>query len=132
MSVLKQRESPARRKDHRRILLGSVADLAPGTRLNVQVGRLSVAVFNVAGQFHAIYGRCPHQGAPLSRGKLQGTVICNRETNWETQWAHEGEVVVCPGHAMEFHLTTGYAFGYGFNLRTFPVSVEEGSVYLHV
>jgi len=114
----------------RKLVIAAAADLPPGTRMEVQVGNNLIAVFNIAGTYYAIYGRCPHQFAPLSRGRLQGTVICNAQTNWETEWAHEGEVLVCPGHAMEFLVKTGQAIGYNLKLRTYPVYVEDGQVVL--
>ena len=114
----------------RRINLGPAADFPPGARMEVKVGHALIAVFNLAGTYYAIFGRCPHQSAPLSRGRLQGTVICNAETNWQTEWSCEGEIVVCPGHAMEFHVKTGQAMGYDLALRTYPVYVEDGQVVL--
>ena len=116
----------------RRVVLGRVEDFAPGARMEVKVGSTVIAVFNVDGNYYALYGRCPHQSAPLSRGRLQGTVICNAETGWETQWAYEGEILVCPGHAMEFHVKTGQAVGYDLKLRTYPVVVADGLVKLIV
>ena len=91
---------PARRnRSQRKITVAAVDDFPPGTRMEVQVGRALIAVFNVGGDFYALYGRCPHHSAPLSRGRLQGTVICNADTDWETEWAHDGEVLVCPATA---------------------------------
>ena len=122
---------PARRnRSQRKITVAAVDDFPPGTRMEVQVGRVLIAVFNVGGDFYALYGRCPHHSAPLSRGRLQGTVICNADTDWETEWAHEGEVLVCPGHGMEYHIRSGKAFGYDFKLRTYTVVVEDGQVKL--
>ena len=97
-----QREegAPSAPRPGRPVVLGRVEDFPPGTRMEVKVGSAVIAVFNIGGEYHALYGRCPHQFAPLSRGRLQGTVICNAETGWETQWAYEGEILVCPGHAM--------------------------------
>ena len=116
----------------RRVVLGRVEDFPPGDRREVKMGATVIAVFNVDGNYYALYGRCPHQFAPLSRGRLQGTVICNADTGWETQWAYDGEVLVCPGHAMEFHVKTGQAIGYDLKLRTYPVVVEDGLVKLIV
>ncbi len=116
----------------RKIAIAAAADFPPGTRMEVKVGNNTIAVFNIAGTYYALYGRCPHQFAPLSRGRLQGTVICNAETGWETQWAHDGEVLVCPGHAMEFLVRTGQAVGYNLKLRTYPVCVEDDMVMLVV
>lgn len=129
-----QREGPPPdpSRSGRQVTLGRVADFAPGTRLEVKVGSAVIAVFNVDGKYYALHGRCPHQFARLSRGRLQGTVICNAATGWETQWAYDGEILVCPGHAMEFHVKTGQAIGYDLKLRTYPVVVEDGLVKLIV
>ena len=124
-------ETPERsRRARRKITVAAVDDFPPDTRMEVRVGRALIAVFNVGGEYYALYGRCPHQSAPLSRGRLQGTVVCNAETGWETEWACDGEVLVCPGHGMEYHLKSGKAFGYDFRLRTYEVVVEDGQVKL--
>ena len=114
----------------RKIPVAALNDFPPGTRMEVKVGSVQIAVFNVGGDFYALYGRCPHQSAPLSRGRLQGTVICSADTSWETEWAYDGEVLVCPGHGMEYHIRSGKAFGYDLKLRTYEVVVEEGLVKL--
>jgi nitrite reductase (NADH) small subunit len=121
---------PRNNRSQRKITIAAVEDFPPGSRVEVQVGRALIAVFNVGGDYYALYGRCPHQSAPLSRGRLQGTVICNADTDWETEWAHDGEVLVCPGHGMEYHIRSGKAFGYDFKLRTYTVVVEDGQVKL--
>lgn len=122
------RDEPTTSKRKRKIPICPVEDFPPGTRKEVRTGNTTIAVFNIDGEYHAIYGHCPHQFAPLSRGKLQGTVICSEETEWETRWVHEGEVLVCPGHAMEFHVKSGEAFGYQLKLRTYEVIVENEQV----
>ncbi len=125
-----EKQSPRRSRSQRKILVAPLNDFPPGTRMEVKVGRVLIAVFNVGGDFFALFGRCPHQSAPLSRGRLQGTVICNADTCWETQWAHEGEVLVCPGHGMEYDIRSGKAFGYNLKLRTYDVVIENGQVFL--
>jgi len=116
----------------RKVVVSRAEDFPSGTRMEVKFGSAVIAVFNIGGEYYALYGRCPHQFAPLSRGRLQGTVICNAETGWETQWAYDGEILVCPGHAMEFHVKTGQAIGYDLKLRTYPVVIEDGWVKLIV
>ena len=124
-------QPPARQtRRRRRIAVAAAADFPPGARVEVQAGRAVIAVFNVAGEYFALHGRCPHQSAPLSRGRLQGTVICNAATCWETEWALEGEILVCPGHGMEYHVRSGKAIGYDLKLRTYEVVVEDGQVTL--
>ncbi|MDN8599329.1 Rieske 2Fe-2S domain-containing protein [Citrobacter sp. S2-9] len=63
---------------------------APGQRALIEVEGKSLALFNVAGQFHAIDDGCPHQGASLCGGRL------------------EGEVIQCAAHGLRFNLRTGY------------------------
>ena len=63
--------------------------IAPGCMRRVEVGDDAYVVFNVDGEFHATRDVCPHKGAPLSAGDL------------------EGHVVVCPLHAWEFDVRSG-------------------------
>ena len=128
MSSEKPRSGSTRPR--RKIAVARLSDFPAGTRMEVSVGSVQIAVFNVEGDFFALFGRCPHQSAPLSRGRLQGTVICNADTCWETEWAHEGEVLVCPGHGMEYDIRSGKAFGYDLKLRTYEASVEDGQVFI--
>ncbi len=125
-----ERQHSGSRRARRKIAVARLSDFPAGTRMEVRVGSVQIAVFNVEGDFFALFGRCPHQSAPLSRGRLQGTVICNADTCWETEWAHEGEVLVCPGHGMEYDIRSGKAFGYDLKLRTYEVSVEDGQVFI--
>ena len=125
-----ERQDSGSRRARRKIAVARLCDFPAGTRMEVRVGSVQIAVFNVEGDFFALFGRCPHQSAPLSRGRLQGTVICNADTCWETEWAHEGEVLVCPGHGMEYDIRSGKAFGYDLKLRTYEVAVEDGQVFI--
>jgi nitrite reductase (NADH) small subunit len=71
------------------ITVAKVADLKPGEGKVVAVGDREVAVFNVAGQFHAVDNICPHRGGPLGEGVI------------------DGHVVTCPWHGWRFDVTTG-------------------------
>ena len=53
----------------------------------------ALAVYHVGSGFHACADRCPHAGATLSEGEL------------------EGPVVTCPRHGSQFDVTTGHAPG---------------------
>jgi nitrite reductase/ring-hydroxylating ferredoxin subunit len=67
----------------------SVNEVPPGTAKRVTVASKEVAVFNHDGRFYAVQDICPHEGAPLSSGFL------------------EGENVICPWHGATFNLPTG-------------------------
>jgi nitrite reductase/ring-hydroxylating ferredoxin subunit len=71
------------------VKVAAVQEVPPGTARQVKVGGKTLALFNVAGTFYAIDDTCPHRGASLAEGELEG---------------HE---VVCPWHAAVFDVTTG-------------------------
>jgi 3-phenylpropionate/trans-cinnamate dioxygenase ferredoxin subunit len=88
--------------------------LSPGQCMTAVVNASYVAVFNVAGKFHATDGRCPHMGGLLGNGTLDGCVV------------------KCPEHGMRFDVTTGATPGSGLKVRKFDVKVEGGDVYVAV
>lgn len=66
-----------------------VQEVPPGKSKQAKVGGKTLAVFNVNGVFHVIDDTCPHRGAPLWEGEV------------------EGQYVTCPWHAATFDVTTG-------------------------
>ncbi|MBF8290594.1 MAG: Rieske (2Fe-2S) domain protein [Chloroflexi bacterium] len=86
------------------------------------VGRLpdapggSIVVMRVAGRLHAIRDECPHAGASLADGTLDGPII------------------TCPRHGSQFDVTTG-ARERGpsdFPIRTYRVASGEDGVFVEV
>jgi nitrite reductase (NADH) small subunit/3-phenylpropionate/trans-cinnamate dioxygenase ferredoxin subunit len=67
----------------------TVQEVPPGRSKQATVAGKKIALFNVNGTFYAIDDTCPHRGASLSEGELEG---------------HE---VICPWHAACFDVTTG-------------------------
>jgi nitrite reductase (NADH) small subunit len=89
----------------------AVADLSPGRAAEVVVDGQAVAVFNVAGAFYALSGRCPHRGGPLGQGFL------------------DGRQVSCPWHNWTFDVTTGENVASAeLKVPRFEVKVEGGFV----
>jgi len=89
------------------------ADVPPGTGKVVDVNGVGVALFNVAGKFHAVGNACPHQGGPLGEGFL------------------DGSVVTCPWHFWRFDVTKGHAPEFPeMTIDRFVVRVETGEVYV--
>lgn len=73
------------------VTVGPAADLPPGERLVVRLGRDFVAVFNVGGRFYAVEDRCSHEDFPLSDG-----------------FVHEvDQTIECTQHGAIFDLLTG-------------------------
>ena len=51
------------------------------------------------------------------------------ENDWRFEWVHDGEVVVCPWHGLEYHVPTGRCLAYpNIKLRRYEVVVESGKV----
>lgn len=81
-------------------------DLRPGQAGVFSVGSRTLAVARtVDGRFHALRNRCPHQGAPLGLGQLDGT--CMPGSVGEYRSGRRGEILRCPWHRWEFDVLTG-------------------------
>lgn len=91
-----------------------VDDLADGEAVVQEVGGTTVAVFSVAGDVYALENVCPHQGGPLGEGKV------------------EDGCVYCPWHGWQFDLETGEHVHGKASARSFPVSVDNGEVFVSV
>ncbi|MDR7476748.1 MAG: Rieske 2Fe-2S domain-containing protein, partial [Armatimonadota bacterium] len=73
----------------------------------VRVNGQEVAVFRCEGAVYAVQNACPHAGAPLARGVVDGTHI------------------ICPEHGYRFCLRTGRCeTDPSLHLRTYPI--QEG------
>ena len=48
--------------------VAAVNELPPGTRKLVNVKGRAIAIFNIKGEFFALFNRCPHQGGSLCHG----------------------------------------------------------------
>ena len=135
-----------------RYVVGRVGELPPGERRIVDVEGRSIGVFNVHGQFYALRNSCPHQAAPLCLGAIKGMTLPSKPG--EYLWARDGEILRCPWHGWEFDITTGRSIFNPHKMRvrtyevtveaaqaaseedesveTYPVTIEEGLVILHV
>jgi nitrite reductase (NADH) small subunit len=106
-------------------VVAQVDELPEGQHIIVEVRGREIGLFNVQGQYYALPNACFHQNGPLCRGATSGTVIADASTNWKRTWARDGEVIVCPWHALEYDITTGQCLAYPRRkLPTWPVKVE--------
>ncbi len=71
------------------VTIAKVGAIPDGTGASFVVGDRMIALFNVRGQYFAIDDVCPHMGASLGAGEL------------------DGETVTCPWHAWRFRVTDG-------------------------
>ncbi|WP_368578368.1 Rieske (2Fe-2S) protein [Acinetobacter pittii] len=84
-----------------------------GERAFFKIGDKTLALFNVAAQFYAIDDSCPHQGASLFSGRL------------------EGRVIQCCAHGLRFDLTNGCLVNSSLlKVATYPVEVIEDKVFI--
>jgi nitrite reductase (NADH) small subunit len=113
-----------------RVHAGRADDIADGGRI-VDVRGMSVGLFRVHDEIVAVLNICPHELAPVCRGTQRGTTLPSAPG--EFVWGREGEILACPWHQWEFELKTGRCLvDDKVRLRTFPVSVEDGEVYIHL
>ncbi|HXF62929.1 MAG TPA: Rieske 2Fe-2S domain-containing protein [Caldilineaceae bacterium] len=114
-------------------VLAQVDELPPGAHRVFAVEGREIGVFNVAGQYHALPNLCPHQIGPLCTGRVSGTLLSRPETGWRLQWVHDGEILTCPWHGLEFHIPTGQCLAFReIRLRRYEVWAEDGVVKLRL
>ena len=75
----------------------------------------TVALFSHEGRVYAVDNRCPHMGFPLQRGSIEGCIL------------------TCHWHHARFDLASGGTFDpWADDVRTFPVEIREGEVWIDV
>jgi nitrite reductase/ring-hydroxylating ferredoxin subunit len=108
-------------------VIARTRDILPGRRKLVEVKGRRLVIFNLDGEFFAVSDRCPHQGGPLSKGKLTGFVSSPEPGRY--CYSRKGEVIRCPWHAWEYDIRTGKSWcdPRRTQVRRFVVSVETGA-----
>jgi nitrite reductase/ring-hydroxylating ferredoxin subunit len=113
-------------------VLGCAADFPEGSHCVVDIEGRSVGVFNISGELFALRNVCPHQAGPVCESmRATGTMVAEAEHDWRLEWAHDGEIIACPWHGLEFHVPTGRCLGHtGYRLRRYRVRLVEDQVLL--
>ncbi|MNS80020.1 3-phenylpropionate/cinnamic acid dioxygenase ferredoxin subunit [compost metagenome] len=97
----------------RRIAITTSQVPAPGERILIVDEDLSIALFNVGGQLYAIDDSCPHQGASLCGGHL------------------EGQMIRCCAHGLRFDLGSGYLLNSTrLRVASYPVEVIDSQTFI--
>jgi nitrite reductase (NADH) small subunit len=90
-------------------------DIAPGQIREIQLDGTTIALANVAGQFHAISNTCLHRGGPLGQGSLQGNVV------------------TCPWHGWTYDVTSGkVSSNQKAGVACYPVELRGEDVYVDI
>src|SRR5687767_586259 len=112
---------------------GPAEAIPEGSHRIVRVANREIGIFNIHGEYHALPNLCPHQRGPLCTGGVSGTLAYGANTDWKLTWAHDGEVVTCPWHSLEFHVPTGRCIAFpDITLRKFAVRVDDGRLRVTV
>lgn len=91
-----------------------VDDLPDGQIRHVKVGRQDIAVARVGQEFFALSNVCRHAFAPLGEGFM------------------DGYHVLCPWHGWQYDVRDGTTDHPGADVKTYPVSVEDGEVRIRM
>ena len=99
-----------------KVELCAAADVLEGAALKVETHNLTLAVFNVAGQYYVMDDLCTHGPGSLSEGYI------------------EGDVVECNFHNGQFNIRTGEVVmpTCMIPMKTYPTAVENGKVMIEV
>ena len=103
-------------REPRFVAVGPAGAVEAGQMREFVVDDVEIVVVNLDGAFHAFANRCPHQGGPLSKGRL------------------EDGVMICPWHLWRFDAVTGRPhFPEGYTgVARYPVKVEDGQILVDV
>src|SRR5215510_14525372 len=91
-----------------------VDQIPPGTGTMVTVAGKDIAVFNVDGEVYAIGDSCPHAGASLGGGKLNG------------------RIVTCRAHGLRYDVTTGEVTSGGLRVASYPAKIVDDKILVAV
>ncbi len=84
-----------------------------GGRALFEFENKSLALFNVEGELFAIDDSCPHQGASLCGGRL------------------DGRVIQCCAHGLRFDLRSGYLLNSTqLKVTNYPVEVVDDQAFI--
>lgn len=110
-----------------RHVVAEAGEIEPGSCKIVTVRGREIGVFFVNDEYFALINRCPHEGAPLCRGRLFGLMEADRPGVYRL--VRKSEMLRCPWHGWEFDIRTGQSWCEpdSVRARTYNVTVEPGS-----
>lgn len=98
-----------------RVKVAAAVDVAVGEARVVEASGKPIALVNADGTFYAVDNTCLHRGGPLGDGELDGLIL------------------TCPWHGWRWDVKTGANTNSpAVTLTCYPVSVEDGAVYVEL
>ncbi len=96
--------------------VAELSDIPEQAGLAVEVGEVTIALFNVEGTIYATQDTCTHADASLAEGYV------------------DGDCVECPLHQATFHIPSGEAreAPAEIDLKTYPVKVEDSVIHVEL
>ncbi|MEO1016304.1 MAG: Rieske (2Fe-2S) protein [Pseudomonadota bacterium] len=98
-------------------------DIPVGERKCVTASGRELVVFNVDGEYFALFNHCPHRGARLSSGRLVGSVVSSGYGSYDL--TSQGYTLRCPWHGWEFDLRTGRSYCDADRVKARRFEVQE-------
>jgi NAD(P)H-dependent nitrite reductase small subunit len=103
----------ANNEEKRYYRVASINEIPPGTGRMAEVAGEDIALFNFNGEYYAIDDLCPHRGASLAEGFL------------------DGGKVFCPWHCFDFNLKTGECeMVPSLRVRTYDVKISGEDIFV--
>lgn len=97
------------------IPVAKIDDIPPGSALLVEMKKRDIALFRIDGAVYATSDVCPHQGASLSTGTLNG------------------EKIVCPWHQWCFNVKDGSSpLNPKLRIKTYEVKQEGDQILVAI
>lgn len=123
------------RRGYQRYAAGRAAEVIVGRAKIVEIAGMEIGLFRVDDAIYAIRNHCPHQGGPVCRGRVVGTMVPSPPG--EFIYGLENRVLTCPWHHWQYDITTGKSLFdidksrlITYQVETFDVELEEGEVYV--
>lgn len=110
-------------------VLGVASEIPVGEYRIFNIGRQSVGVFNINGEFYALNNKCPHQSGPACEthkmfDKIEAKVLENGKIKEYVE--QEKCIIACPWHGIEFDARTGRCLSKKeWKIKQFDVHVNE-------
>jgi nitrite reductase/ring-hydroxylating ferredoxin subunit len=115
-------------------LIGDSQMVCEKGRIVVNAAGLTIGVFRLNGSLFAYENVCVHQGGPVCQGRLIPKVreaLDERKVSLWMEFETNDLHIVCPWHGFEYSVRTGrHAGDMRLRLRSFPVSEENGEIYV--